>query len=479
VDVDGLKPTGPMVTGWHGGDGADERLGEPDMRILLVAENISLRMSGETLLPCCYFEQFIANGQDVHVLCHERAREDLRADLPPDQFARVRFVEDSALQRLIFRIGRFFPYRVEDLIFNQLIQLVTQWRMHRIARDMVAQCDIDVVFQPAPIAPRALSFMHGLGAPVVIGPMSGGMELPPAFRRMDSRIVRLSIAAARRGATILHRVFPGKLRAAALIVANAQTRSALPKGVGGRVHEVMESAVDLDRWVARPALLRPADAPVSFIFCSRFVDWKGIRLLVRAFAPLARSGGVTLHLVGDGELFEEIRQQVRREGLTRHVILHGRLSRDRYQEMLRETDVYVTPSLRECGGMAMMEAMAVGLPVIGLNWGGAAQYASPDCALLVDPVSEDAVITGLTAAMRRMALSPALRQSMGIAARRHLEEAGHGWADKANSVLDILEEVANVTDRRHRAPAPIPIPATRHANEGASAIPSIFLRAVR
>ena len=148
-------------------------------------------------------------------------------------------------------------------------------------------------------------------------------------------------------------------------------------------------------------------------------------------------------------------------------------------DLLRETDVYVTPSLRECGGMAMMEAMAVGLPVIGLNWGGAAQYASPACALLVDPVSEDAVITGLTAAMRRMASSPVLRQSMGRAARLHLEDAGHGWADKANNVLDILEEVANVPDRRHRAPVPAPVLVTWHTNEGASATPSIFLRTVR
>lgn len=417
------------------------------MRILLVAENISLRLSGETLLPCCYFEQFVAGGEDVHLLCHERVREDLRADLPPDQFARVRFVKDRPLQNVLFRLGRRFPYRVEDLVFNQLIQIVTQWHMRRIARDMVREFDIDVVFQPAPIAARAVSFMHGLGAPVVIGPMSGGMNLPPAFRRMDGPVVRFSIAAARIGSAVLHRLFPGKLRAAALIVANEQTRAALPGGIRGKVHEVMESAVDLERWVQRPVPEKAASEPTSFIFCSRFVDWKGIRLLVSAFAPLARSGNSMLHLVGDGELFEEIREQIRREGLTGRAILHGRVDRDRYQEMLRETDVYVTPSLRECGGMAMMEAMAVGLPVIGIDWGGAAQYAAPDCAMLVKPTSEQAVIDGLTAAMARMAASPELRRSMGGAARRHLEQAGHGWADKAQAVLGVLREAADGSGR--------------------------------
>ncbi|NOW46452.1 glycosyltransferase involved in cell wall biosynthesis [Novosphingobium sp. SG751A] len=316
-----------------------------------------------------------------------------------------------------------------------------------MARRMVAQFDIDVVFQPAPIAPRTISLMFALGAPVVIGPMSGGMNLPPAFRRMDGMFVRMAIGAARWGAGIMHWIFPGKLRAAALIVANEQTRTLLPWGYRGRVHQVMESAVDLDRWKARPDVPRDPDAPVAFIFCGRFVDWKGIRLLVHAFAPLARAGGAVLHLVGDGELYDEIAQQITREGLGRHVRLHGRLDRDRYQALLRQSDVYVTSSLRECGGMAMMEAMAVGLPVIGLKWGGAEQYSSPDCALLVNPVTQDMLISGLTEAMRRLTLSPALRRTMGLAARAHLEQAGHGWVAKADQVLAILDEAAQAENR--------------------------------
>jgi glycosyltransferase involved in cell wall biosynthesis len=178
-----------------------------------------------------------------------------------------------------------------------------------------------------------------------------------------------------------------------------------------------------------------------------------------------------LHLVGDGELLEEIKAQVRREELTQHITLHGRLGRDHYQALLRETDVYVTPSLRECGGMAMMEAMAVGLPVIGINWGGVAQYASADCALLVDPTSEEAVVAGLTSAMRRMVQSPLLRQSMGTAARHHLEQARHGWADKADDMLDILAEVA----KKKRSPAPVV--AITAPSSAILPIPSIFLRA--
>lgn len=437
------------IIGGHVEAGAKRRTGA--LSILMVAENISARLSGETVLPCYYLQHLKALGQDVRAICHARVRDQLRADLDAETFARLHFVEDMPLQRLLFRMGRAFPYRVEDLVFNQLIQLLTQLRMRREVRRIVADHRIDIVFQPAPIAAKALSFLHNVGAPVVIGPMSGGMELPPAFRRMDGPLVRWAIRWARQGSALLHRIVPGKLRAAALIVANGRTERALPPGVRGRIHRLMESAVELEKWQLRePPRLEPG-APVSFIFCSRFVDWKGIAYLVRAFLPLARAGGVRLDLVGDGELYEAIKAQVEAEGIADRVVLHGRVPLDDYIALLREADVFVSPSLRECGGIAMMEAMAIGVPVIAADWGGAAQYAGPDCAILVDPASEQQFVDGLTDAMRRLARSPELRRTLGVAGRLHLEAMDLSWAAKTRQVLDILEET--VAESR-QAPAP-------------------------
>lgn len=418
------------------------------LKILLVAENVSRNLSGETILPYYYLQHFVALGHDVRLICHERVRDQLEADLDAATFARFAFVSDGILQKLLFRIGRAFPHRVEDLVFNQMIQVLTQLRMRRMARERVSEGSVDVVFQPAPIAAKAVSFMHALGAPVVIGPMSGGMNLPPAFRQMDGPFVRLAISGVRRATGLLHRLIPGKRNADVLLVANKRTRTALPAGVKGAIREVMESAVDLSRWQPRssdPALR----GPMSFIFCGRFVDWKGIGYLVRAFAPLARAGGVRLDLVGDGELFGKIGELVRSEGIDDSVVMHGRVPLEQYMEMLQDAGAFVSPSLRECGGIAMMEAMAIGVPVIATDWGGAAQYASHDCAILVPPTSETAFVEGLTAAMRRLAASPDLRRHLGQAGRCHLEREGHDWAVKARTIAEILCEVSHPY-REHR-----------------------------
>ncbi|WP_022681614.1 glycosyltransferase family 4 protein [Sphingobium bisphenolivorans] len=427
------------------------------LNILLVAENVSRNLSGETILPYYYLQHFLALGHDVRVICHERVRDQLKKELDFATFARFSFVKDSLLQKLLFRIGRAFPHRVDDLVFNQLIQLLTQLRMRRVAREQLSREPVDVIFQPAPIAVKAVSGMHRLGAPVVIGPMSGGMDLPPAFRRMDGPLVRLAIAGARGATGLLHRLIPGKRAAAMLLVANERTRAALPSGIKGCVREVMESAVDLGRFLPRSA--DPAlNGPMSFIFCGRFVDWKGIGYLVRAFAPLAREGGVRLDLIGDGELVGEIERLVAAEGIGDSVVMHGRVPLERYMEMLHHAGAYVAPTLRECGGIAMMEAMATGVPVIATDWGGAAQYASRDCAILVPPTSEAEFVAGLTAAMRRLAEDAELRRRLGEAGRLHLEQQGHDWAVKARDVAEILQEVAVP-----RRASPIPINVAQHA----------------
>ncbi len=63
----------------------------------------------------------------------------------------------------------------------------------------------------------------------------------------------------------------------------------------------------------------------------------------------------------------------------------------------------------------VLEAMAVGLPVIATNWGRPADYLNSRCGILVKPASKEGFVKGLTDAMLKLAQSPELQQSMGSA----------------------------------------------------------------
>src|SRR5690606_27702361 len=123
---------------------------------------------------------------------------------------------------------------------------LTQVLQRRIARRLVAAHGIDVVHETNPVSPRQPSALYDVGAPVIIGPMNGGMTFPPAFRARQCHLERLVLRAGRLGADLANLVVPGKHRAAVLLVANARTRASLPERVQrrARVLELSENGID-------------------------------------------------------------------------------------------------------------------------------------------------------------------------------------------------------------------------------------------
>src|SRR5207237_8461002 len=139
--------------------------------------------------------------------------------------------------------------------------------------------------QPIPVSPKSPSQIWGVGAPVIIGPLNGGMEYPPAFRDEHGRLSRLGLLAGRLLANIFNLLIPGKRLARFILVANRRTQEALPSGIKGQVIEMVENGVDLSIWLRKP-MPTTVDLPARFVFLGRLIDWQAADIVLDALPRL-------------------------------------------------------------------------------------------------------------------------------------------------------------------------------------------------
>ena len=320
-----------------------------------------------------------------------------------------------------------------------MMSITTQWLLRRIARTMIDAHGINLVHQPTPVSPKAVSMMFGLGTPVIMGPMNGGMSFPPAMNWLEPRGQRAMTWAARAASHLVNALMPGKLRADVLLVANQRTARALPMGARGQVIELVENGVDLSLFHRPPATQGAQVRDQShFAFLGRLVDWKGVDLAIEALARAKAS--VCLHVIGDGPMREMLTQHAARHGVAGRVVFHGFVTQSRCPELLACMDALVLPSLFECGGAVVLEAMSMGLPVIATNWGGPADYLDETCGVLIEPRGREPFVADLADAMERLSASAELRQRLGSAGRRRVE-AHFDWQRKIDAVLDLYGSV--------------------------------------
>jgi glycosyltransferase involved in cell wall biosynthesis len=240
-------------------------------------------------------------------------------------------------------------------------------------------------------------------------------------------------------AHVVNQLIPGKRDAAILLTANERTRKALPRSASPHVIQLVENGVDMGLFHARERVAR-ASATCRFVFVGRLVDWKRVDLLLEACAKL-KSEKFTLEILGDGPLRSELEAYAQGLGIGERVIFHGMQPQARCSQVLSECDALVLPSLRECGGAVVLEAMACGLPVIATRWGGPADYLDERSGILVDPAGHDSFVAGLADAMRRIIASPELRTRLGEAGKRRVQEE-FDWERKIDRMLDIYEQAA-------------------------------------
>ena len=224
----------------------------------------------------------------------------------------------------------------------------------------------------------------------------------------------------------------------------------LARSIGRREQfTTVPSGVDVDRLraaappraEARRRLGLPPDAFIV-VALGRFVPIKGFDLLVEALpAVVAGVGSARLLLIGDGPERAALEGRAAALGVAGRMQITGAMTD--VTGYLAAADVVAVPSRNEGMGRVLVEAMALGIPVVGAAVGGIpAVIVDGECGRLVPPDDPPALATALVDLGR----DGALRGKLGGAARRRAEAFSTAEAEaKMRAVYDELVREKRLT----------------------------------
>lgn len=163
---------------------------------------------------------------------------------------------------------------------------------------------------------------------------------------------------------------------------------------------------------------------------SNFREVKRVKDVIRVFARVRRAMPATLLMVGDGPERSDAEHEARELGVAEDVRFLGRL--DTVANLLQSTDLFVLPSQTESFGLAALEAMACGAPVVATRAGGLPEVVDDEISGILEPV-------GSVEAMGRRAIEllrdPARHAAMRAAAIARASEFS------ADRIVPMYEEL--------------------------------------
>lgn len=258
---------------------------------------------------------------------------------------------------------------------------------------------------------------------VVIGPLGGGQVCPwnflPWFRKQLLYEIFRSLTVL--CGYVLPQILTSMLSARRILVANTDTLKCIPWFFRAKAVQMLETAVLPEQVIERTE--QPHSGPTRFLWISRLDKLKGGELAIRAFAlALAENPEIRLTMGGAGPEEKPLLALIKRLGIAHAVDWRGRIPKEEVTSVMAAHDAFLFTSLRDTSGNVMLEAMAVGMPIITFAHHGAVEISTAETALQIPVTSSRETIAQMKGAMLQLAADPALARRLGLAGQERVKE---------------------------------------------------------
>jgi glycosyltransferase involved in cell wall biosynthesis len=321
-----------------------------------------------------------------------------------------------------------------------------QWAAYFVARRLHRQIRFDLAHHLTYTNDWMASVIGALlPVPYVRGPGGGAHRIPRLFLRQFSFPARLAEHARSFGQWAF-RQDPffrlGQSRAKIIIACNHEAVEGVPTRWRHKVRLLSVNGISAHELA--PLHLHVRGEKFRVLSAGRLVPLKGFDLALRAFKVLAEKCPSTeFTIVGDGPELAVLQKLIHDLGLEGRARIEKWMPREQLLTAMRDCDVFVFLSLRDGGGLVIIEAMAGGRPVICLGLGGPGLHMVEGCGIKIPAHSPEQVVRETAAALELLVKDNDLCEHLGRGARQRAAEV-YDWDRVSAHIMKIYEEVMEV-----------------------------------
>ena len=330
----------------------------------------------------------------------------------------------------------------------QLFYAIWQYGVKKIAATAHSQKRFDIIHHITFGKYWVPSRLAGLGCPFVFGPVGGGEFTPPSIAR--TRAFGLGYKDFAKDVLVKSIGFvPGVKRlyrnASWTFAATEQTQAALNRLGVGKLSVLPQSGIrqqDFTKFEAGECVKRRNRQEILLVSASRLISWKAIDLAIEAVALANKKIDVRMIVLQNGPDLDYLKRLARNLDIQHKIEFAGHLSSlGEVHEQLAEADALIHPALHEAFGQACVESLALGTPVICLNWGGPGMIVDEDTGFAVTPGSRSETVVALSEAIVKLSDEIANGHDRSSACKKRAFEQ-FDWDRMAYSIYAKYLEIA-------------------------------------
>lgn len=413
------------------------------MKILILADVCNPNWPS---LPSFSFSlaQSIAKQVDVVLVTHIRNEKDI--SMEASSFSEIIYIDNEYIASPLFKFSNILrKIGIGGWMTNMALKypsnIAFEYQVYKLLKNRLRNKEFDFIHRISPVSPTVPSpIATWSDVPFIYGPLNGALAWPSQFGE-EIKKEREVLVHLRNTYKLLPYYKSSFQRAVKILAAFHHVEKDIPYKEHHKIVRFNELGVNTELY--KPDLNKQSVSTQAcqFLFVGRLVPYKCAHVVITAFSnsEILRKYH-KLVIVGDGPERRSLEQLIDDNKLNGCVTILGWKTQPEVAEYMRQSDIFVFPTIREVGGNVLIEAMSAGLPLIVPNYGGPSELVDDSSGIKIELAEKIEFQKSMTESMELLACDAPLRKRLSVSAREKALKL-HDWEIKGILMKQIYDSI--------------------------------------